>query len=158
MTYFKNRFSHRFLLLLLAFLAMHCSPPQSNPKVETFSVDDKNEILTLLETQAKDWSNGNLEKFMEGYWNSDSIQFIGKSGIKFGWQTTMDNYKKNYPDTVAMGKLRFEILRVNPISADAAFLTGKFFLKRTIGDLDGIFTLVFRKIDGQWLCVYDHTS
>jgi ketosteroid isomerase-like protein len=57
-----------------------------------------------------------------------------------------------------MGKLRFEILRVNPISADAAFLTGKFFLKRTIGDLDGIFTLVFRKIDGQWLCVYDHTS
>ena len=134
---------------------VNCNKPPGQSK---FTERDRKEILQLLETQAQDWSDGNLKKFMEGYWKSDSVQFIGRNGIKFGWQTTMDNYRKNFPDTVAMGKLRFEILKVNPVSADAAYLTGKFFLKRTIGNLDGIFTLVFRKIDGKWLVVYDHTS
>ena len=114
-------------------------------------------MKTLADQQAA-WNEGNIEKFMEGYLKSDSMQFIGSRGINFGWKTTLENYKKGYPDTVAMGKLSFEILRVNPISADAAWLTGKFYLKRTIGDANGIFTLVFRKIDGKWLVVYDHTS
>lgn len=154
----SNRFLLRIIFFPLAGLLVFCSPPADKPATKTFTENDKKEIFNLLETQAIDWSNGDLEKFMEGYWKSDSIEFIGKSGIVYGWQTTLENYKKNFPDTVAMGKLRFEILRINPVSADAAYLTGKFYLTRTIGDLNGIFTLVFRKIDGQWRCVYDHTS
>lgn len=124
----------------------------------TFSDEDKTAILQTLQDQQGAWNEGNVEKFMDGYWRSDSLQFIGKDEINYGWQTTLDNYRKNYPDTAAMGKLRFEILRVNPVSSDAAFLTGKFFLARTIGDLNGIFTLVIRKINGKWLVVYDHTA
>lgn len=114
--------------------------------------------MQTLKDQENAWNQGNAEKFMEGYLKSDSMQFISKGGINYGWQTTLNNYKKNYPDTVAMGKLRFEILQVNPISHGAAFLTGKFFLNRSIGDMSAIFTLVLRKIDGQWLVVYNHTS
>jgi ketosteroid isomerase-like protein len=123
-----------------------------------FATADRASILQTLQEQQNAWNEGNVEKFMAGYWKSDSLQFIGKDHINYGWQTTLDNYKKNYPDTVVMGKLRFEILRVNPLSSDAAFLTGKFFLARTIGDLNGIFTLVMRKISGKWLVVYDHTA
>jgi hypothetical protein len=123
-----------------------------------FTETDRTAILQTLSDQENAWNEGNVEKFMQGYWKSDSMQFIGSKGINFGWQTTLDNYKKNYPDTVAMGKLHFDILRVNPISADAAFLTGKFYLKRSIGDMNGIFTLVLRNFDGQWVVVYDHTA
>lgn len=127
-------------------------------KGKQFTAADKAGILKTLADQQAAWNEGNIEKFMEGYLKSDSMQFIGSRGINFGWKTTLENYKKGYPDTVAMGKLSFEILRVNPISADAAWLTGKFYLKRTIGDASGIFTLVLRKIDSKWLVVYDHTS
>lgn len=127
-------------------------------KAKRFTTDDRAAILKTLNDQQNAWNEGNLERFMEGYWKSDSMQFIGARGINFGWKTTLANYKKGYPDTVAMGKLTFDILRINPISADAAWLTGKFYLKRTIGDASGIFTIIFRKIDGKWLVVYDHTS
>ena len=139
----------------LCTMLVECGKPSAP---STFTENDKAEIMRILDVQAIDWSDGDLEKFMKGYWKSDSMQFIGKSGIRFGWQPTLENYRKNFPDTVAMGKLRYEILKINPVSSDAVYLKGKFFLTRTIGDMNGIFTLVFRKIDGLWLIVYDHTS
>ena len=112
-------------ILLLFFLAMAgCSTQKSN---ELFNQADRASILQTLQDQQMAWNEGNSGKFMEGYWKSDSMQFLGSDKINYGWQTTLDNYKKRYPDTVAMGKLRFEILQVNPISSDAAFLTGRFF-------------------------------
>jgi hypothetical protein len=143
---------------VLLFLLTFFTDSVFAQKGKQFTSADKAGILKTLSDQQNAWNESNIEKFMEGYLKSDSMQFIGKRGINFGWKTTLENYKKGYPDTVAMGKLSFEILRVNPISADAAWLTGKFYLKRTIGDANGIFTLVFRKIDGKWLVVYDHTS
>jgi len=139
---------------LLAMVCICCTPPAQ----QRFTSADHQAILDLLARQQADWNRGDIPAFMEGYQQSDSMQFIGRDGINFGWQQTLDNYRLRYPDTVTMGKLRFEILRVNPISADAAFLTGKFHLKRTIGDANGIFTLVLRKENGKWVVVYDHTA
>jgi hypothetical protein len=145
-------------MVSLIFLITVFSEAVYAQKGKKFTSADKQGILQTLRDQQNAWNEGNIPKFMEGYWKSDSMQFIGARGINFGWQTTLDNYKKGYPDTVAMGKLSFDILRINPISADAAWLTGRFYLKRTIGDASGIFTLVLRKIEGKWLVVYDHTS
>lgn len=146
----------QYLLAILLFIVLfNCGIDKTKPG---FNQTDKASIIQTLKDQENAWNEGKTEKFMEGYLKSDSMQFISKGGINYGWQTTLNNYKKNYPDTVAMGKLRFEILQVNPLSHDAAFLTGKFFLRRSIGDKSGIFTLVLRKIDGRWLVVYDHTS
>lgn len=150
---------HSRLKYMLVMLCLAVGLMQGySQKGKKFTAADKQGILQTLRDQQNAWNEGNMEKFMTGYWKSDSMQFIGKRGINFGWQTTLDNYKNGYPDTVAMGKLSFDILRINPISADAAWLTGRFYLKRSIGDASGIFTLVLRKIDGKWLVVYDHTS
>ncbi|MFM7195546.1 MAG: YybH family protein [Bacteroidota bacterium] len=140
--------------LLLTFL-ISCNAPSTTAN---FTDADKQAILDLLRHQQEDWNRGDIPAFMEGYQKSDSMQFIGRDGINFGWQKTLDNYRLRYPDTITMGKLRFEILRINPLSGDAAFLTGKFHLKRTIGDANGIFTLVLRKENGKWVVVYDHTA
>lgn len=120
---------------------------------------DREEILAVLEEQTGYWNKGKLEKFMEGYWPSDSLKFIGKNGITYGWQQTLDNYKTRYPDKESRGTLRFEILHVEFITKDAAFVIGKFFLTRPKkGDASGHFTLLWRKIKGKWLIVADHSS
>ncbi len=115
-------------------------------------------IYKAIDLQKDAWNNGNLEKFMQTYWKNDSLMFIGKSGVTYGWQNTLNNYKKGYPDTVAMGKLSFDILHLKKLSGSYYSLVGKWFLTRSIGNVGGHFTLLFRKIKDKWLIVSDHSS
>lgn len=119
---------------------------------------DEQTIRNMLDRQTKDWNRGDISAFMKGYWESDSLMFIGKNGVTYGFQTTLNNYKKNYPDVTAMGQLQFQILQVKPLGNSHYFVLGKWMLKRTIGDLSGHYTLLFKKIKGEWLIVADHSS
>ncbi len=120
----------------------------------------KNEIAIrkVLDAQVQSWNEGSVDNFMKGYWQNDSLMFIGKSGITYGWQHTLDNYKKNYPDTLAMGKLTFNLLKLKPLSSNYYFVIGKWYLQRLSGSIGGYFTLLFKKINGNWFIVTDHTS
>ena len=104
------------------------------------------------------WNSGDIDAFMTTYWKDDSLLFVGSKGPVYGWQTTLESYKKSYPDTVAMGKLHFEILRIQFLSYKYSFVFGKWHLTRSVGDTGGYFTLLFRKIKKQWVIVADHTS
>ncbi len=115
-------------------------------------------IRVALEEQRQDWNTGDINRFMGAYWQSDSLMFIGKSGVTYGWQNTLNNYKKGYPDTAAMGKLRFDILEVKKLSVMYFFVVGKWHLTRSIGDIGGHFTLLFKKIKNKWVIVADHSS
>ena len=128
--------------------------------VSGLSAQRKDEVAVrnLLAEQTKEWNKGNIAAFMETYWKSDSLMFVGKKGVTYGWQKTMDNYKRNYPDTVAMGKLKFELLEVKRLSEMYFFVVGKWHLTRSIGDVGGLFTLIFRKISNRWVIVADHSS
>src|SRR5579875_1695322 len=77
-------------------------------------------IRKLLTAQTVAWNKGDLEGFMQTYWHSDSLMFIGKSGIKWGWENTLNNYRKGYPDTAAMGQLSFDIITIKPLSPQYA--------------------------------------
>ena len=122
------------------------------------SDQDEVAVRNLLAEQTREWNKGDIPSFMNTYWNSDSLLFIGKNGVTYGWQKTLDNYLKGYPDTSAMGKLQFELLEVQRLSAMHFFVAGKWHLTRTIGDIGGVFTLLFRKIAGKWLIVADHSE
>jgi ketosteroid isomerase-like protein len=119
---------------------------------------DKQAIMKVLDVQSQAWNRGDLETFMQGYWKSDSLLFVGKSGPKYGWQTTLDNYKKGYPDKAAMGQLSFDILKVQLLDKSNAFVLGGWHLKREKDAPGGYFTLWFRKINGEWKIVTDHSS
>ena len=124
-----------------------------------FAQEDKDykKIKDILQTQVKAWNNGDIDAFMEYYWKSEQLQFIGSGGITYGWQNTLDNYKKRYPDLQAMGQLSFEIIQVDKRSKKVITLVGKFHLSRDMGDLEGIFLLVWKKIKGEWKIVADQT-
>jgi len=144
----NSGFMKIFLLTALAMFAMEASA-QSR---------DEMAIRQLLDEQTKSWNRGDIESFMRGYWENDSLLFIGKSGITYGWNNTLGNYKKGYPDTASMGKLSFTLINLKPLSSEYFFVTGKFHLKRSMGNLEGQFTLLFRKITGNWVIIADHTS
>jgi hypothetical protein len=138
-------------IVIFLFLAIFITTGFSQSK-------DEMQIRNILHEQTMAWNNGNIENFMLGYWQSDSLMFIGKSGITYGWQKTLNIYKNNYPDTAAMGKLDFNLLSVKKLSADYFFVIGKWHLARSAGDLSGSFTLLFKKINLHWLIVADHSS
>jgi len=119
---------------------------------------DKLKIEGLLTKQVEAWNEGNLEKFMETYWKSEKLSFVGSRGPTFGWQETLDNYKKGYPDKAAMGQLKFTILNISKIDRKTVYVIGKFELTREIGNLSGYYTLLIQKIGKEWLIVSDHSS
>ena len=119
---------------------------------------DETAIRQLLDQQTAAWNRGDIDQFMQEYWENDSLMFIGKSGVTYGWQNTLKNYERGYPDTAAMGKLHFELITVKRLSDEYYFVVGKWFLKRSIGDIGGHYNLLFRKINGKWVIIADHSS
>lgn len=117
-------------------------------------------IAQVLATQTAAWNRGDIPGFMQGYWHSDSLVFIGKKGLTYGWQPTLAHYQKSYPDAAAMGHLGFSGLRITPLGPDAAQVVGGWHLARPapLGDVGGHFLLVFRRVQGRWVIVADHTS
>ena len=120
--------------------------------------NDETEVRNLLTRQTQAWNRGDIDAFMIGYWENDSLMFIGKSGVTYGYKNTLSNYKKNYPDTTVMGKLTFTLIQLKQVSPEYFHVTGKYYLTRTIGDASGHFTLLFRKINGKWVIISDHSS
>ncbi|WP_375436052.1 YybH family protein [uncultured Hymenobacter sp.] len=145
------------LTLSLAALAACTSSPAAKT-IET-PAQTRRAITQLLATQTAAWNRGDVAGFMQGYWRSDSLVFIGKRGLTYGWQPTLDNYRRNYPDAAAMGQLRFSNLRVTPDGSNAAHVVGRWHLTRPgLGDLQGHYLLVLRHLNGQWVIVADHSN
>jgi len=119
---------------------------------------DEQAILKLLAAQVEYWNKGNINQFMQGYRENDSLMFVGKDGVTYGYNKTLANYKKNYPDKAYMGQLKFTLLSVKPLAKDYYSVIGKWELTRTVGNVSGHYTLLLKKINGQWKIVLDHSS
>ena len=137
------------LLLLIGILISLSSMAQTK---------DEQIIRKMLADQISLWNKGDIPGFMQGYWENDSLVFIGKNGPTYGYNNTLRNYQKNYPNKDYMGVLNFDILSVQAIEKDHFFVIGKFMLQRKVGDASGHFTLIFKRINGVWKIVSDHSS
>lgn len=147
-------------------LLMSCQSPgiqeqqHEEAQVQYNAAVAREQVKQVLHEQSECWSKGDLECYMAGYWKSDSLMFIGKSGLTYGWQPTLDNYKRGYPDTAAMGKLNFNILEMKPLSEETMLVVGKWHLAREIeaGDLEGHFSVIFQNFADGWKIIADHSS
>lgn len=141
------------LAILVIFAAAVTTFSQSEAQ-KTSIADD---IRAVMTRQAADWNRGDVDAFMQGYWKSDKLVFVG-SKVTRGWQQTLDNYKKSYPTKERMGTLTFSDLEITVLSKDAAVVLGSWSLKRANDAPGGKFTLIFRKFKDGWKIVHDHTS
>jgi len=144
--YMKKKLLHALLFTLVSFVGIAQSAEETI-------------IRETLSRQNKNWNDGNIKAFMKDYWKSDSLMFIGKTGVIYGWKSTEERYFRNYPDRKTMGQLSFDIKKVDLYSSTTAWVLGSWQLTRPeVGDIGGYFTLIFKKIDGKWVIVSDHTS
>ena len=116
---------------------------------------DKKEILAIMDVQQIAWSKHDLEGFMKGYWKSDSLKFYGSNGITYGWDKTLANYKKGYPTPDHSGTLKFKINAITKIEKESYYVMGAYHLTRKVGDANGVFMIIFKKIKGEWKIVAD---
>lgn len=135
-----------FVLLIFNFAVANAQP----------NADQK--VLQVLKLQEQDWNRGDIYGFMQGYWNSDSLQFVSKNGVTNGWQNTLLNYK-NLPRYCKYGHSTFDILDIKRLSVIYFYVIGKWQLSRnSLPNISGHFTLLFKKIKNKWVIVTDHTS
>lgn len=139
--------SFTLLLLTLLFTGSYGAP-----------VPARQAIRELMQFQQDAWNEGNIERFMEGYWKSDSLTFTGSAGITYGWNKTYERYKNNYNSREKMGKLTFTLLEMRPLGKKYYTVIGKWHLTRRIGDTGGHFTLLLRRFGRSWKIIADHTS
>jgi len=130
----------------------------ANSYSQTLKEKDSLKILNVLEQQRIAWNDNNINEFMKGYLKSDKLVFSGSNGPVFGWNFVKDRYLKTYSTKELMGDLSFEINNLFSLSRKVAILLGKFNLQRKNEKLSGYFTLIFKKINGNWYIVSDHTS
>jgi len=123
-------------------------------------VSDSDQIREVLTTQVSNWNAGRLEEFMKGYWRSPKLTFFSGGRKLAGWDTTLERYRKAYQaDGHEMGKLVFSDLDVTVLGPQSAMVTGHWELTMSDGKKPGgLFTLIFRKVDGGWKIIHDHTS
>jgi beta-aspartyl-peptidase (threonine type) len=140
-------------VLLLALVA-------AAPLAPAAEADDTAAVHALLAAQVAAWNRGDLESFMSGYWRSPELMFCSGANVTKGWDATLERYRKRYQaEGREMGTLRFEALEVQLLGKDAAFARGEYHLKMKDGqEPHGRFTLVLRRIGGDWRIVHDHTS
>lgn len=117
----------------------------------------KDEIEAILKVQDEAWNAGDIEAFMQTYWKSEQLTFSGGGKTVRGWQATLDRYRKSYPRE-KMGKLRFDNLEVSALAESAALVLGNWYLEQGGQQKEGNFSLVMKKIDGQWKIIHDHSS
>ena len=115
-------------------------------------------IRAVLDAQVAAWNRGDVDTFMQSYWNSDKTEFVGASGIFRGWQAVLERYHKTYPDRRSMGTVSFSDLEVTMLSQTAALVVGKYHLVRESDHPEGVFTLIFRKFPDGWKIINDHTT
>lgn len=140
----------RSILVLIIFFTVSFSVAAQNK--------DEQAIRSILTAQEAAWNRADLRAFMKGYWENDSMLFMGKNGPTYGYETTLKNYLKSYPDTAHTGHFTSTIVSLKKLSSEYYMVVGRWHLKRSAGDVGGYYSLLFRKIKNKWVIVMDHTS
>jgi ketosteroid isomerase-like protein len=141
--------------LLIGVLLQSCGEQGEKPNYAQSEV----KIAEIMHNQQNAWNDGDLVSFMNGYWESDSLVFLGKSGVNNGWQKTLENYQMSYPNIEAMGQLQFSNLSYKPLGHMHYLVIGKWYLTRdSLEDLSGHYSLIWEKINGKWVIITDHSS
>ena len=112
-------------------------------------------VAAKMLNQQQAWNNGDIDGFMIDYMQSDSLLFVGGSGVTTGYDATLNRYKKGYPDKESMGHLTFTNRSWTPLCENSALVIGAWSLNEDVG---GMYSLVWRKINEDWVIVADHSS
>ena len=143
------------IIILFAFICF-LLPMDAKAKIQEPEIEAIHNVLHLQQTA---WNAGDIETYMQGYWKNEQLKFFSGGEISYGWQATLEGYHRRYPNTAAMGRLTFDLHETTLLSPTIASVLGDYHLDLASGEkANGYFSLILRKIDGQWKIVQDHTA
>ncbi len=150
----------RVLACLFIILALSaCDAPIPANENKGLSTTQKREVIdSLMQAQQDAWNTGSLEAYMQTYKQSDSLIFVGSRGLNYGWNTTLSNYQKSYPDKEAMGTLQFENLEFKDLGSEYSFMIGRWHLFRSADTLSGSYSLLWQWDGKSASIIADHSS
>ena len=134
-----------------------CTTP-AGAGLQTSSDETGASLESILEDQADAWNRGDIDGFMQGYWQSPDLRFASGGTVTRGYDQTLARYKARYTDRAAMGTLSFTDLETVRLSDSAAALHGRWQLERASDAPSGLFTLLFRRFDDGWKIISDTTT
>ncbi len=161
---------YRLLICTLVVLAVggvanagwllgHRARPCPCPVEIVLAPPAEDQIRQVLSDQAAAWNKGDLDGFMQGYWNSPDLTFFSGNSKAQGWQATLDRYVKKYKsEGKEMGQLTFSDVKIEMLGPDSAFVRGRFELVQSKDKPTGLFTLIFKRTADGWRIIHDHTS
>ena len=146
------------LLLLLAPLQVVPAAIVVGPLPSAETTDAG--LRRILEEQTTAWNRGDLTSFMQGYWHSPDVTFFSGNTIIRGWEATLQRYRDKYQGAGReMGKLSFTDENIQMLGNDAALVTARWHLEMTDGKkLEGLTTLLCKRLPEGWRIVHDHSS
>lgn len=149
----NKKLNKAFFVFVLLFSA--CAPQQKQKPTVDFKV-----VESVMQAQLKAWNQGSVDGFMLGYWHSDSLKFITQKGVRMGYDSVSANYKRHYNTPEKMGQLSFDNLQFYTLDSNAEIVqcTGQWHvMSNGVNGGSGIFSLLFKKINGEWKIIVDHT-
>lgn len=146
-----------FYIIMTSFLVLSCSRGEKQVVIAEVKKEVRNDILQQMEASRQCWNKGDLEGYMQVYWASDSMCFMGLNTITYGWELTLNRYKKGYPSAAHRGELSYEFMDFNQLSDDCVLVIGRFHLERKMGNSEGNFSLIWKNINQEWKIILDHT-
>jgi ketosteroid isomerase-like protein len=152
------KLKHVFVVGVSMLAALLFSQRLSSEEHNASNDGAEQQILAVLHEQQSAWNRADIETFMQGYWKSPDVSFASSAGVTRGWQPVLDRYREHYRDAQAMGQLDFRDIEVHVLGNDAAFVLGRWHLRRASDEPGGVFTLVFQRFPEGWRIVHDHTS
>ena len=151
------KFAFYFKCFIIPVLILSCNVTFQHDDV--FFEEASKQIELTLNKQIQMWNNGSIDGFMQGYWHSDSLKFITKRGVKFGYDSVALGYKKNYNTPEKMGKLTFSHLKHYSLNTHNTLMqtTGTWHVVQKNETDSGMFSLFLKPLNGQWKIIIDHT-
>jgi ketosteroid isomerase-like protein len=117
------------------------------------------EVRSVLDAQVSAWNKRDLPGYMSGYWKSDSLTFYSGGTITKGWTATLARYQSRYQgEGKEMGTLAFQELSIELLDPKAAIARGRWHLAMTGNEVEGLFTVILKKLPEGWRIIHDHSS
>ena len=117
-------------------------------------------LRKILDSQTAAWNRGDLVAFMQGYWHSPEVTFFSGDTITKGWEPTLERYRNKYQSAgKQMGRLSFSDEKIQMLDSNAALVTARWHLQMSDGKtLEGLTTLLCKRLPEGWRIVHDHSS
>ncbi|MGH1421125.1 MAG: YybH family protein [Hyphomonas sp.] len=145
-------------LMLLPACAQSVKGPAPISSGQTAKQSEVGQIEALLIAQDKAWNVGDIDAFMDGYWDSPELRFASGGTVTRGWDETNRRYHARYNTPEKMGRLTTSDYEIALMAPDVAVAHGRWRLDVANDAPSGLYTLILRKIDGQWKITSDTTT